>query len=90
MELGLHKFAPTTIWCDNQSVIKLVKNPILHAWTKHIELHHHYIREKTEVGEIDVTYISTNEQEPNIMTKPLEKEKFEISRQKIELHSVQE
>jgi hypothetical protein len=56
MELGLHKSAPTTIWCDNQSTIKLVKNPILHARTKHIELHHHYIREKIEVGEIDVIY----------------------------------
>ncbi len=22
IELGLHKFAPTTIWCDNQSAIK--------------------------------------------------------------------
>jgi hypothetical protein len=53
-------------------------------------LHHHYIHEKTEAREIDVAYISTNEQEPNIMDKPLEKEKFEISRQKIGLHSVQE
>jgi hypothetical protein len=89
MELGLHKSAPTTIWSDNQSTIKLVKNPILHARTMHIELHHHYIHEKTEAGEIDVIYISTNEQEPNIMTKPLGKAKFEISRQKIGLHSVQ-
>ncbi len=71
IELGLHKFAPTTIWCDNQSAIKLVKNPIFHARMKHIELHHHYICERIEARQIDVTYISTNEQEANIMTKPL-------------------
>jgi hypothetical protein len=40
--------------------------------------------------EVDVNYISTNEQEANIMTKPLGKENFEIFRQKIGLHSVQE
>jgi hypothetical protein len=73
MELGLHKYAPTTIWCDKQSAIKLVKNPILHARTKHIKLHHHNIHEKTKAGEIDVAYISTNDQKPNIMTKPLGK-----------------
>jgi hypothetical protein len=61
IELGLHKFAPTTIWCDNQSAIKLVKNPIFHARMKHIKLHHHYICERIEAREIDVTYISTNE-----------------------------
>ncbi len=90
IELGLHKFAPTTIWRDNQSAIKLVKNPIFHARMKHIKLPHHYICERIEAREIDVTYISTNEQEANIMTKPLGKEKFEVFKQKIGLHSVQE
>jgi hypothetical protein len=47
IELGVHKSIPSTIQCDNQSAIKLVKNPILHARTKHVELHHHYIRERT-------------------------------------------
>jgi hypothetical protein len=90
IELGLHKFVPTTIWCDGQSAIKLFKNPIFHARMKHIELHHHYIFERIEAGEIDVTYISTNEQEANIMTMPLGKAKFEVFRYKIGLHSVQE
>jgi hypothetical protein len=33
IELGLHEYAPTTIWCDNQSAIKLVK--ILYFMQKH-------------------------------------------------------
>jgi len=90
IELDLHESSPITISCDNQSAIKLVKNPILHAKMKHIELHHHYVHERIVVGEIDVTYISTNEQEANIMTKPLGKAKFEIFIQKIELHGIQE
>ncbi len=78
--MGFHKFAPTTIWCDNQNGIKSVKNPIFHARMKHIELHHHYICERIEATEIDVKYISTNEQEANIMNKHLGKAKFEVFR----------
>ncbi|XP_075086358.1 secreted RxLR effector protein 161-like [Nicotiana tabacum] len=30
--------------CDNESVVKLVSNPIFHGRTKHIDVRHHYIR----------------------------------------------
>jgi hypothetical protein len=39
------QFKPTTIFCHNQSALKLVKNP---QNTKQIELQHHFIREKAE------------------------------------------
>lgn len=35
----------TYIFSDNQSCIKLVDNPILHAQTKHIEIQDHFSRE---------------------------------------------
>ncbi|CAN6547863.1 unnamed protein product [Malus baccata var. baccata] len=38
-------FSPQ-LWCDNVSSISLAKNPIFHAWTKHVEIDYHYIREK--------------------------------------------
>jgi hypothetical protein len=34
---------PTIILCNNQSALKLVRNLVLHAKTKHIELEHHFI-----------------------------------------------
>ncbi|CAM8904964.1 unnamed protein product [Rhodiola kirilowii] len=37
---------------DNQSAIKLAHNPICHARTKHIEIEHHFIREKVLDGTI--------------------------------------
>ena len=36
----------TTLLSDNQSCIKLLANPVLHARTKHIEIEHHFICEK--------------------------------------------
>lgn len=39
------------ISCDNQGSIKLVKNPIFYASYKHIEIHHHFIRERIPKGE---------------------------------------
>jgi len=48
---------------------------VFHAWTKHIEVHYHFIREKVLAGEIDLTYVSTKDQVANIFTKVLGAEK---------------
>ena len=43
---------PITI--DNNSAMKLSKNPEFHAHTKHIALRHHYLQEKVTLGEIEI------------------------------------
>ena len=53
---------------------------MFHARTKHIEVHHHFVREKVLAGEIKVDYISTNQQPADIFTKPLSWQKFEQDR----------
>jgi hypothetical protein len=42
----------TSIMCDNQGCIQLAKNPMHHSRTKHIDIQHHFIREKLETEEI--------------------------------------
>jgi hypothetical protein len=44
----------------------------MHQRTKHIELEHHYIREKYEDGTIVISYVPTTFQQADILTKPLE------------------
>jgi len=39
------ELSPTVIYCDNQSSIKLTKNPVFHDRTKHIEITYHFIRD---------------------------------------------
>lgn len=68
------------IRCDNESAIKLASNPIFDGRTKHIEVCHHYIREKVLEQEVVSKGISTNEQVADIFTKSLIKPKFEYFR----------
>lgn len=61
-----------------------MNDPILHAKTKHIKLHRHYIREKVEEIVIKVVYIPTQEQDVDNFTKLLGKTKFQTLRKEIE------
>jgi hypothetical protein len=74
-DLGLHVDRQVVIYCDNLSSIQLARNPVFHAWTKHIEVHYHFIREKVLVGEIDLIYVNTEDQVADIFTKVLGAEK---------------
>lgn len=76
-DVGYINDNPTTIYIDNQSAIKLVKNPEFHCRTKHIDVKFHFIREKYDNKEIDVEYICTRDQIADLFTKALPKERFE-------------
>ena len=59
------------LFIDNQLAMSLAKNATFHDRTKHITIHHHYIREKVDEGEIVLEYLLTAEQVANVLTKPL-------------------
>ena len=70
------------IFCNNLSSIRLAKkNHVFHARIKHIEVHYHYIREKVLQGEIIMVPTKTEEQTADILTKSLNKAKFEKFRE---------
>ena len=65
------------IYCDNQSALKLMKNPKYHAKTKHISVQYHFLRELIEEGEIKFIFVGTNLQCADFLTKGLAREKLE-------------
>ena len=67
---------PTTIFCDNQSTIKLAKNPIYRAKSKHIEVHHHFVRDLMESEVVDLHFYSSEDQIADIFTNVLSTVKF--------------
>lgn len=75
----------TLIYGDNQGSLNLAHNPVYHERTKHIEVLHHFIREKILSGEIDLEYVPTDEQLADIMTKALGRTAFERLRSQLGL-----
>ena len=62
---------PTTIYYDNLNNIQIAKNPVFHAWTKHIEVHYHFVHERVLSVEAELTYVPTDRQNADIFTNPL-------------------
>lgn len=56
------KLGPVTLFADNKSAIDLMKNPVFHGSSKHIDIRFHFIRECVEErGEIKVEYVRSEE-----------------------------
>lgn len=67
---------PLLLYCDNQSAIQLAENSVFHAQTKHVEVHHHFVREKVIHGAIAMKPIKIKDQVVEIFTKSLNSSKF--------------
>ncbi len=67
---------PLSLKEDNQGSIALAHNPVFHARTKHIDIQHHYIRDKVATRRINLQYVPTSEMIANGMTKALTNAKF--------------
>ncbi|GJR17762.1 putative ribonuclease H-like domain-containing protein [Tanacetum coccineum] len=70
-------FMNTKIFIDNQSTICIVKNPVFHQRTKHIEIRHHFIRDANEKNLIQVLKIHTNDNVADLLTKAFDGPRFE-------------
>ncbi|GKC24680.1 putative ribonuclease H-like domain-containing protein [Tanacetum coccineum] len=62
-------FMNTKIYIDNESTICIVKNPVFHSKTKHIEIRHHFIRDSYEKRLIQVLKIHTDHNVADLLTK---------------------
>lgn len=69
-----------TVYIGNKSAIDLVRNPVFHERSKHINMRYHFIRECVEHGEIIIKYVKTDEQRADTLTKALPIVKFEKMR----------
>lgn len=49
-ELGFDRKKPIQLMCDNQSAIKISKNPQFHSKTKNFEIHLNFVRDMVERG----------------------------------------
>ena len=64
--------------CDNQGAIFLASNPAQEHHSKHINIRFHYIREQIENKKVRLSYVQTNEQYADLMTKNLNYDKLKF------------
>nr|GEW95939.1 zinc finger, CCHC-type [Tanacetum cinerariifolium] len=79
-----------TIIVDNKSAIALMKNPVFHGRSKHIDIRYHFIRECVEKNQIEVEHISGDLQRADILTKALARIKFAEMRELLGVKELKE
>ncbi|GJX85849.1 putative ribonuclease H-like domain-containing protein [Tanacetum coccineum] len=68
-----YNFMHTKIYIDNESTICIVKNPVFHSKTKHIEIRHHFIRDSNKKKLIQMIKIHTDKNVIDLLTKAFDK-----------------
>jgi hypothetical protein len=62
------------IFCDNNSTIKLSKNPVLHGRRNHIDVKFHFLRDLTKDETIEIIYCKSEDEVIDIFNKSLKLE----------------
>ncbi|GKC04707.1 putative ribonuclease H-like domain-containing protein [Tanacetum coccineum] len=71
-----YNFMNTKIFIDIESTICIVKNPVFHSKTKHIEIRHHFIKDSYEKRLIQVTKIHIDHNVTDLLTKAFDVSRF--------------
>ena len=66
------------VFCDNKSIISLIKSGANSLKGKHIDVKYHYIQDIVEMGEIKVHFVPSAEIMANPMTKGLTLNQFRV------------
>ena len=69
--IGVSYNKPLTIGCDNQAAIAVAKGEGTHEAKKHIDLKYHYIQQLVSENKIEVSYIRSENNPADILTKCL-------------------
>ncbi|GJV63993.1 hypothetical protein Tco_1474821 [Tanacetum coccineum] len=72
-----YNFMNTKIFIDNESTICIVKNPVFHSKTKHIEIRHHFIRDSNEKKTYQMIQDYTDQNVADLLTKAFDVGRFQ-------------
>ena len=87
-ELRIDQSKPTVIYEDNQSAISMAQNAQFHGRAKHIDIRHHYVREKVNDETIELKYCPSDRMLADMLTKGLSGTVFKTLREKAGIVSI--
>ena len=70
----------TTVKEDNKGAIYLANNPVTTPNSKHINVRHHFLRERVANGEFQIVRVPSEEHNADFLTIPLDTEAFPFHR----------
>lgn len=76
-DLGV-SISAVKVFGDNQGALKLLKHPIASMRSKHIDIAHHFVRERVARGEVVFEYCSTESMAADCLTKPVPAPKLAV------------
>ncbi|SGY47845.1 BQ5605_C001g00581 [Microbotryum silenes-dioicae] len=76
LELGIDQTSSTILHEDNEACIAIARNPAHRGRTRHWNVHHFYVRERVELGDITLQYCPTALNTADMFTKALPKALF--------------
>ncbi|CAI7797542.1 unnamed protein product [Closterium sp. NIES-53] len=76
-EAKLAQLPSFSLFCDNQSAIRIANKNGFANWTKHIALRYFFVKDDIEKGRLELSYCPTSEMAADYLTKKLGKSKFE-------------
>jgi len=59
------------LWCDSKLAISIANNHVQHDRTKHVEIDRFFIKEKLEIGLLELSHVATRDQVADCLTKGL-------------------
>ena len=66
----------TFVYEDNVGAVHLATNPATTPNSKHIDIRHHFLRERVSNGEFQVVHVPSALQHADFLTKPLPVDAF--------------
>ena len=70
------KVGAMNVFDDNEGTIKLATNKHASRRTKHIDVKHHLVRDASDARKVRVAYVRSEDQHADLLTKPLDMQKF--------------
>lgn len=70
------EFDSVILHVDNQSAIALVKNPVHHQRSKHIDIKYHFVRLEVQTGILQLQYVPSEHNIADVFTKPVTRVKL--------------